>query len=259
MRRRLDALPSMRSDAMQTHPVHIEGMGTVVRLINQLGRRERVRAIRPATRPSRCALGGRRPSSRLQPCGQALPTRRNLPADAVEIRGPGDANELETWEIERDVCERVGRQLRAVGDALAWRVFDYQRNFIVVLSRNEPPGPISGMAGLVAERDAIHEVWRTDGHVAILHDLTSCLRIGDITIFQPGQVVVREIKTNARRRTRAQEQRILEACEALRSQTLTSTSTATSSPTASTKWPPHSTATARAPSGPPLRIQPRRT
>ena len=41
-----------------------------------------------------------------------------------------------------DVCERVDRQLRSVADALAWRVFNYDRRVIVAFSRNYPPGPM---------------------------------------------------------------------------------------------------------------------
>jgi len=220
MPRRLDELPSVRIDAMQTHPVHNEGMGTVVRLINQLRACENEADLYELQQDLLAALLAveehRHGCSRVV---KRFGDGKGVPADAVEIRGPGSPREPETWEIERDVCERVGRQLRAVGDALAWRVFDYQRNFIVVLSRNEPPGPMAGKAGLFAEREFIHETWRNDGHFAILHDLTSCLRIGDTTIFEPGHVVVREIKTNERRRTSAQEQRILDACEALRSHT----------------------------------------
>lgn len=220
MRRRLDELPPARSDAIQTHPVQVEGMRTVVRLIKELRAAESESDLYDLQQSLLAALlaveDHRAACSRVV---KRFRRGRGIPADAVEIRGPGDINELETWQLERDVCERVGRQIRAAGDALAWRVFDYQRNFIIALSRNELPGPISGKVGLITERDAIHEIWRDDGHFAILHDLTSCLRIGDITIFEPDQVVVREIKTNERRRTRAQEQRIVEACEALRSQT----------------------------------------
>jgi hypothetical protein len=220
MRKRLDELASDRSDAMQTHPIHNEGMGTVVRLINQLRTAESEAELYDLQQDLLTELLA--VEERRAGCSRVIKRFRSgkgVPANAVEIRGPGDPRDVETWEIERDVCERVGRQLRAVGDALAWHVFDFQRNFIIVLSRNEPPGPIAGKTGLAAEREAIHDIWRNDGHFAILHDLTSCLRIGDITIFEPGQVVVREIKTNERRRTRAQEQRILDACEALRSHT----------------------------------------
>lgn len=220
MRPRLDELPAVRSDAMQTHPFHKEGMTTVVRLLNQLRAAETEAELYELQQDLLTALLAI--EDRRAACSRVVKRFRSgkgIPADAVELRRPDDPHELTSWELERDVCERVGRQLRAVGDAVAWRVFDYQRNFIIVLSRNEPPGPLSGKAGLAMERETIHEIWRNDGHFAILHDLTSCLRIGDITIFEPGQVVVREIKTNECRRTRAQEQRILEACEALRSHT----------------------------------------
>lgn len=46
----------------------------------------------------------------------------------------------ETWELERDVCERIGRQYRCIGDALAWRVFGFQRKQIIALCQNAPTG-----------------------------------------------------------------------------------------------------------------------
>jgi hypothetical protein len=220
MPKRLDDLPAARIDAMQTHPIHNEGMGTVVRLINQLRACRNEADLYEMQQDLLTALLAveehRRGCSRVV---KRLSAGKTVPADAVELRSEADLHDPEAWEVERDVCERVGRQLRAVGDALAWRVFDYQRNFIIALSRNEPPGPMAGKEGLVAEREFIQHTWRNDGQFAILHDLTSCLRIGDATIFQTGQVVVREIKTNERRRTHAQEHRIIEACEALRSKT----------------------------------------
>ncbi len=50
--------------------------------------------------------------------------------------GPGRTRRCQ-WEPEVDVCERVERQLRSVADALAWRVFAYDRRVIVALSRND--------------------------------------------------------------------------------------------------------------------------
>ena len=135
----------------------------------------------------------------------------------MELRTAGKANELDAWLLERDVCDRALRQLRCVGDALAWKVFDHQRNYILVLSRNEPPGPMTGKVGLTAERAFLTSTWREAGRFAILHDLTSCLRIGDATVFTREGAILEEIKTNERRRTAAQEQRRLTAAEALRS------------------------------------------
>jgi len=103
--------------------------------------------------------------------------------------------------LERDVCERVSRQLQCVGDALAWKAFGYQRNFILVLSRNAPPGPMAGKA-VWKPSGVPHRRLARRGRFALLHDLTSCLRIGDVTIFDADRVHLHEIKTSERHRTR---------------------------------------------------------
>src|SRR6266567_2469493 len=54
----------------------------------------------------------------------------------------------ETWKLERDVCERIGRQYRCVGDALAWRVFGFERRQIIALCQNAPPGVWAGKKGV---------------------------------------------------------------------------------------------------------------
>ena len=94
-----------------------------------------------------------------------------------------DPGRLETWQLEHDVCERVARQFRCVGDALAWRMFGFDRRHIIALCQNEPPGVMAGKAGLTAELQRVEQAWREDGQFAILHDRTNCLRIGDVTVF----------------------------------------------------------------------------
>jgi hypothetical protein len=144
---------------------------------------------------------------------------KGVPADAPEISAPEGLSESMRYKIEVDVCERIARQLRSVGDALAWRALDYQRQFIVALSRNDSPGPMAGKEGLAAERDFITRAWRDDGHLALLHDLTNCLRIGDASVFVPDGLLLQEIKTNPQRQEPAQTRRINEAAEALRTGT----------------------------------------
>ena len=107
-------------------------------------------------------------------------------ADAPEPQSGLALGSLETWQLELDICERVGRQLRCVGDALAWRGFGFERRYILALCRNEPPGVMAGKAGLAAERARVDQAWKEDGKFAILHDLTNCLRIGDVTVFGDG-------------------------------------------------------------------------
>jgi hypothetical protein len=86
--------------------------------------------------------------------------------------------------------------LRAVGDALAWRVMGFDRRRIVALSRNEPSGPIVNKAGLPFELGVVDECWRKRGHFALLHDLTSCLRIGDVTEFAADGHRLLEVKAS---------------------------------------------------------------
>lgn len=114
--------------------------------------------------------------------------------------------------FERDVCARLARQLRSVGDALAWRVFGFHRPFILALSRNDQSGLMYGAEGLRAERERVERAWSEDGVFALLHDLTNCLRIGDVTVFndaEPPQTL--EIKTNPNKVKGAQVRRINQA------------------------------------------------
>ena len=114
-----------------------------------------------------------------------LRKERTIPADAPELRSGDDLHAPESWELEADVCERVERQLRSIADALAWRVFNFDRQVIVALSRNELAGPMVGKEGLEAERAFVLDTWHDTGSFVLLHDPTTCLRIGDATEFRP--------------------------------------------------------------------------
>jgi hypothetical protein len=136
---------------------------------------------------------------------------------APEPQSGLDPARRETWQLEYVVCERVARQYRCVGDALAWRVFGFQRQHIIALCQNESPGVMAGKAGLAAERDRVERAYRDDGQFAILHDLTNCLRIGDITVFgNDGSMETLEIKSASGRRSPAQLRRIKTARDAVR-------------------------------------------
>jgi hypothetical protein len=127
-----------------------------------------------------------------------------------------DPSLRETWQFERDVCERVARQFRCVGDALAWRVFGFERRNIIALCQNAPPGVWAGKDGAVAELDAVEEAYRQDGRFAILHDMTNCLRIGDVTVFSnDGSRETVEIKSDPQRSKSTQQSRINAATECL--------------------------------------------
>lgn len=126
-----------------------------------------------------------------------------------------DPSRLETWQLERDVCERLVRQFKCVGDALAWRVFGFQRKHIIALCQNPPPGAFAGKAGRAAELAHLDQAY-SDGKFALLHDLTNCLRIGDVTIFEnDGTFQTIEVKTNPSRTSPAQNRRVRAAAAAV--------------------------------------------
>lgn len=137
-----------------------------------------------------------------------------LPRDAPELPDEYDANRIDTWELEIFVAERVARQLRTVGDALAWRTFGFDRRVIIALSRNEPPGPMAGKDGLGYELGKVEELWTTSRHFALLHDLTTCLRISDLTEVAPKQMLLHEVKKK-RRVPHAQAARAQAAVDAI--------------------------------------------
>ncbi|MFF3257026.1 hypothetical protein ACFYWP_40010 [Actinacidiphila glaucinigra] len=135
---------------------------------------------------------------------------------APEPQSGRDPLDIETWVLERELCERVSRQFRSIGDALAWRAFNHDRRYILALCRNAPPGIMAGKAGLKTELQTVENHWRDSGQFALMHDLTNCLRIGDITVWQDDGPHTYEIKTNIKYRSTVQERRIETAYEAVR-------------------------------------------
>jgi hypothetical protein len=128
---------------------------------------------------------------------------------------PANATPAE-WEIERLVANRVLRQIRAVGDALAWRVYGYDRGAITVLASNQSPGRIVDKTGLHSELGVVLEAWQKRKCFALLHDLTSVLRIGDVTEFGlDGTRQILEVKSSTNAKTGRQRRRMQEAVDAI--------------------------------------------
>jgi hypothetical protein len=214
-------MPLEWSGRLFLHPMHQEAIGTLISLITDLRQcreyadyyefQQTLLAKVLEVQAHRRAC--RRVVHRLQ-------AGRSTPVYAPELPSGADVYDVTSWELEIDVCERVDRQLRSIADALAWRVFHYDRRVIVALSRNDPPGPMAGKEGLEAERQFITDKWREDHSFVLLHDLTTCLRIGDATEFRSvgknWEAYLHEIKTNPDRpdrrgRVQMQRQRLAEA------------------------------------------------
>ena len=146
-----------------------------------------------------------------------LRSRQTVPPATAPPWTPGDPADVTTWQTEDLVLDRVLRQLRTVGDAMAWRVSDYDRRYVVALSQNQSAGPMYGKAGVTFELGAVIDTWERTGHFCLLHDLTSCLRIGDLTEFDiDGRKFIREIKRSGRRNPE-QNRRMRAAVDAVNS------------------------------------------
>ncbi len=140
---------------------------------------------------------------------------RSVPADAPELPTGGDPSSMATWLFEVFIAERIARQLRCVGDGLAWRAFRYDRRLIAALSRNDSPGPLTNSEGLGYEIGRVTDLWRDRRHFGLLHDLTNCLRIADITEFVDDQErLLHEVK-KTRRAKSAQSARMKVAVDAV--------------------------------------------
>jgi hypothetical protein len=198
------------------HPRHEQAQGVLVELIRALracGSVEAVCEFQRKLLDLRLAVDSDR--NGFSQAVKRMKSGRPVQAGAPEPQAGLDVGDLATWQLELDISERVARQLRCVGDALAWRVFGFQRRYILALCRNDPPGVMAGKKGLIAERERVDRAWKDDGHFALMHDLTNCLRIGDVTIFTENGPQVIEVKSSADRRSPAQQRRITAARQAV--------------------------------------------
>jgi len=120
-----------------------------------------------------------------------------------------------TWDLELIVMDRVVRQLKTVGDALAWRRFKYRRPPIIALSRAEGGGPIVHKEGLPYELGRVTSIWKETRHFALLNGLTNCIRLADVTEFAGDQITLHEVKKDPSRTDPKQVRRLNEVALAI--------------------------------------------
>lgn len=215
-------MPLERANRVILHPMHQEGIATLAQLVvalRQCRSSEDYYRFQQDLLAKVLAVQGHRAQCRR--IAKLLRQGKKLPADAPELRSSEPATAPETWDLEADVCERVDRQLRSIADALAWRVFNFDRRVIIALSRNQHPGPMVGKKGFAAECAFVADFWHDDRRFVLLHDLTTCLTIGDATSFKEVgnayEAYLHEIKTDPNRRESQQLRRQRMAEEAIRS------------------------------------------
>lgn len=106
--------------------------------------------------------------------------------------------DTEMLDREIFVFDLFRSKLKDVGDALAWKLFDYNRSAIYLFSDHKESGFIQ-QEGLSAELFTLLTRYYNDGEFPILNCVTNCLRYGDI-VSKTEQAVfdVVEVKSGAR-------------------------------------------------------------
>jgi hypothetical protein len=160
-------LERVTPEEVLAHPRHRAAQAALVKLIEQLRACSDVEegyAFQEDLLEQ--VLAVERDRNSLSQALKRIASRKHPQAGAPEPQSGRDPAERETWQFEHDVCERVARQFRCVGDALAWRVFGYDRRHIIALCRNQSPGVMAGKKGLERERETVREAFVEDGRFA---------------------------------------------------------------------------------------------
>jgi hypothetical protein len=172
---------------------------------------------------------------------QAPAVLRQIAADLQLPQHASVSLEQYPWlHLEEMIARRIEVQLRAVGDALAWRVLRFDRRYVHALSRNDRTGPMTsgryrmptaedfvelsdgGKAplpdtkpGLNWELGQATQLFKLKGTFALLNDLTNIIRIGDLTEIDGARVLLHEVKAPNRRQDPDQVRRGQQAVAAI--------------------------------------------
>jgi len=96
----------------------------------------------------------------------------------------------------RKIAETKERRafLKLLGTTIAWILLEFDRPYIRNFATGSDPGFISGKKGLKLEILVLKTVFKIRNYAAILHDITNCLRLGDLSVVSPKGVQTLELK-----------------------------------------------------------------
>jgi hypothetical protein len=104
--------------------------------------------------------------------------------------------ELGLRQQQRLVSEALRWILISIGDGMAWKVLGYDRAALTVLGMGERVARFADPAGFDAEAAEMERLW-SEGSFPIHNDLTTCLRLGDLTVIHPGDNAVSIVEVKA--------------------------------------------------------------
>lgn len=102
---------------------------------------------------------------------------------------------IENIEGEIDFHETSTKVYREIADGIAWRTLGFNRALLYYLVSRPSPGPIS-LEGIESELLEWSRIYDSREGISILNDITSFLRVGDVTnLKNDGTLEFVEIKT----------------------------------------------------------------
>lgn len=134
-------------------------------------------------------------------CKAQLAIRQSPPKTKEEARQLKE--EISYREYVIDEYNRILHILRSIGDAIA---FTYIPKWdIKPMALKESPGFMTGKEGLRRELSILRTLFKAD-EIAILNDLTNCLRHGDITVVSYYPPILLEVKKKSALNQRGRKQ-----------------------------------------------------
>ena len=133
----------------------------------------------------------------LSACEKTVRDGKRLKKEAEET---GDVDEQENLAITLPQNKALVSVIQSIADGLAWRVLDFDRAFIRVMSSpKKPRGSVDFSVAYPGMEDVAIRFMYENGSRVVFNDITHYLRIGDLTEIQPsGQVIVHELKKDGR-------------------------------------------------------------
>ncbi len=112
-------------------------------------------------------------------------------------------SEIEYSQYLIDEYQNLQQIFRSIGDGLAFIYLDTWD--IKPMAFKQSAGALSGKKGARLERKVLRKIIKS-GKIAILNDLTNCLRHGDITVIEDSLPQIFEVKSSKARNDRTKRQ-----------------------------------------------------
>lgn len=125
----------------------------------------------------------------------------------TQLRKAGTADSSKISE-----AQQRRRLLKLLGTTVAWILLEFDRTYVRAFSRGHDPGFMYGKVGLRLEALALTAAFQSPNCAGVLHDITNCLRTGDLTMIGPDgtrtlELKLRKSKRKMDRRERRQNRR----------------------------------------------------